>query len=447
MIADQKVKELENSAVELTITVKQEALADAYTKVLQKYVKTLQVPGFRKGKAPASVLEQKFGPSMREEGVYTTIDTAVQEALEAVEEKYKPLPYSQPDLVDEESIATDIDKDLQFAITYDIMPLFELPAYTGLTVEVPEVEISDETVHQEIEKLRDQNAMVIEKDKAVEIGDIVTLNYVELDSEEKEVAGTERKDFVFTVGSETNFYKMDQDLVGMKKGEVKSIEKSFPEDHEYSEYAGKTITLRLELTQVKVRDVPELDDEFAQDVADEYKTVADLVAGTKEKLVASLERHLKEVKLQAIIDKIFEKLEISIPKTMVDVEVNSSWSRFVSQSGMPEEQVLKFLEFQGQTKEDFTAAWRESAEKQIRVQLLMEKIKEKENFTVDENDLEAEVETQLQEITDENTKNYYKTMIEEDMKIQKAGDFLLENNTLTVGKTVPYEEFMAEHQH
>ncbi len=447
MIADQKVKELENSAVELTITVKQEALADAYTKVLQKYVKTLQVPGFRKGKAPASVLEQKFGPSMREEGVYTTIDTAVQEALEAVEEKYKPLPYSQPDLVDEESIATDIDKDLQFAITYDIMPLFELPAYTGLTVEVPEVEISDETVHQEIEKLRDQNAMVIEKDKAVEIGDIVTLNYVELDSEEKEVAGTERKDFVFTVGSETNFYKMDQDLVGMKKGEVKSIEKSFPEDHEYSEYAGKTITLRLELTQVKVRDVPELDDEFAQDVADEYKTVADLVAGTKEKLAASLERHLKEVKLQAIIDKIFEKLEISIPKTMVDVEVNSSWSRFVSQSGMPEEQVLKFLEFQGQTKEDFTAAWRESAEKQIRVQLLMEKIKEKENFTVDENDLEAEVETQLQEITDENTKNYYKTMIEEDMKIQKAGDFLLENNTLTVGKTVPYEEFMAEHQH
>ena len=447
MIADQKVKELENSAVELAITVKQEALVDAYTKVLQKYMKTLQLPGFRKGKAPASVLEQKFGPSMREEGVYTTIDAAVQEALEAVEDKYKPLPYSQPSLVDEDSIATEIDKDLQFAVTYDIMPLFELPAYTGLSAEVPTVEISKETVDKEIEKLRDQSAMVLEQDKVVENGDIVTLDYVELDSEKNEVEGTERKDFVFTVGSGTNFYKMDDDLIGMKKGEVKSVEKSFPEDHEYSEYAGKTISLRLELKQVKVREVPVLDDEFAQDIADEYKTVADLIAGTKEKLANSLESHLKEVKLQAIIDKVLENIEISIPKTMIDVEVNSSWNRFVSQSGMPEAQVLKFLEFQGQTKDDFTAAWRESAEAQIRVQLLMEKIKEKEDFTVDEEELNAEVETQLKDITDENTKNYYKMMIEEDMKTQKAGDFLLENNSFTEGKVVSYDDFMAGHQH
>jgi len=447
MIADQKVKELENSAVELAITVKQEALVDAYTKVLQKYMKTLQLPGFRKGKAPASVLEQKFGPSMREEGVYTTIDAAVQEALEAVEDKYKPLPYSQPSLVDEDSIATEIDKDLQFAVTYDIMPLFELPPYTGLSAEVPTVEISKETVDKEIEKLRDQSAMVLEQDKVVENGDIVTLDYVELDSEKNEVEGTERKDFVFTVGSGTNFYKMDDDLIGMKKGEVKSVEKSFPEDHEYSEYAGKTISLRLELKQVKVREVPVLDDEFAQDIADEYKTVADLIAGTKEKLANSLESHLKEVKLQAIIDKVLENIEISIPKTMIDVEVNSSWNRFVSQSGMPEAQVLKFLEFQGQTKDDFTAAWRESAEAQIRVQLLMEKIKEKEDFTVDEEELNAEVETQLKDITDENTKNYYKMMIEEDMKTQKAGDFLLENNSFTEGKVVSYDDFMAGHQH
>lgn len=447
MIAEQKVKELDNSAVELTITVKQEALADAYKKVLQKYIKTLQLPGFRKGKAPASVLEQKFGPSMREEGVYTTIDAAVQEALAAVEDKYKPLPYSQPDLVDEDSIPTDIDKDLEFAITYDILPLFELPSYTGLSAEVPVVEISEEIVNKEIEKLRDQNALILEKDTAVENGDIVTLDYVELDADKNEVEGTDREDFVFTVGSGTNFYKIDEDLIGMTKGEVKTIEKSFPEDHEYAEYAGKTISLQVELKQVKVRDVPELDDEFAQDVSEDYKTVADLVAATKEKLEKGLDQHLTEVKLQTLLDKILEQVEFSVPKSMIDMEVESSWQRFVSQSGMPEAQVLKFLEFQEQTKDDFTASWRESAEKSIRVQLLMEKIKEKENFIVEEEELQTEVGTQLEGITDENTKNYYTSMIEDDLKSKKAGEFLLENNTFTEGKVISYDEFMSGHQH
>jgi trigger factor len=447
MIAEQKVKELEKSAAELAITVKQEALAESYAKILQKYTKSLQLPGFRKGKAPASILEQKFGPAMREESVYTIIDDAVQEALKNVEDKYRPLPYSTPNLVDEENLSTDIDKNLEFAVTYDIMPLFELPDYTGLTVEVPKVEISDDTVNKEIDKLRDQNALVIEKDKAVESGDIVTIDYVEIDAEGNEVASTERKDFAFTVGSGTNFYKIDDDIVGMKKDEVKTIGKTFPEDFEYPEYAGKEISLKVELKQVKVRDIPVLDDEFAQDVSEDYKTVKDLVKATKEKLENSLESHLKETKLNALLDTILEKVTIAVPQSMIEMEVDSSWRRFVSQSGMSEDQILKFLEFQGQTKDDFTATWREPAEKSIRVQLVMEKIKEKENFTIDEKELESELETQLQGVTDENTKSYYKALIEDDMKIKKAGDFLLENNTLKDGKALSYDEFMADHQH
>jgi len=150
MIAEQKVKELENSTVELTITVTRQTLAEAYAKVVQKYMKSVQLPGFRKGKVPSSVLEQKIGSGMREESVYTVIDEAVQEAIRTVEDPYKPLPYSTPSLIDEKSVPMDIDKDLQFAVTYDIMPIFELPAYTGLSVEVPRIEISDETVSKEI---------------------------------------------------------------------------------------------------------------------------------------------------------------------------------------------------------------------------------------------------------------------------------------------------------
>jgi len=447
MIAKQEVKELEKSQVELTVTVEQSALQDAYDKVLSKYMKSVQLPGFRKGKAPKSVLENKIGEGMREESVYTVIDEAVQKAIGEVDQKFKPLPYSTPALQNEDDIPTDIDKDLVFSVIYDVLPQFELPAYTDQKVDVDKVVISDETVNSEIEKLRDQNAMVIEKDKAVEKDDIITIDYVELDDEDKEVAGTSRKDFVFTVGSGTNFYKIDEDVIGMKKGDTKVISKTFTDDHEVEEYRGKSVKVSVTLNTVKVRDVPELDDEFAQDVAEEYKTVKDLVKGTKEKLEKNLESHLKETKLNALLDSLLSQVEFAVPASMVDAEVDSSWRRFVSQSGMNEEQVLQYLSFSGQTKESFTEGWREPAEKNLKIQLIIEKIKEKENFEVTEEELAEQVEQQLKDITDENTKNYYKEMLKDDLQTRKASDFLLEKNTFNETKEVSYDEFMSNHQH
>jgi trigger factor len=447
MIAKQEVKELEKSQVELTVTVKQSALQDAYDKVLAKYMKSVQLPGFRKGKAPKAVLEKKIGEGMREESVYTLIDEAVQKAIADVDQKYRPLPYSTPALQNEDAISTEIDKDLVFSVIYDVLPQFEVPTYTEQSVDVEKVVISDETVNAEIEKLRDQNAMVIEKDKAVEKDDIITIDYVELDENKEEVAGTARKDFVFTVGSGTNFYKIDEDVLGMKKGETKVISKTYGDEHEVEEYRGKTVSLSVTLNVVKVRDVPALDDEFAQDVAEEYKSVADLVKGTKEKLTTNLEGHLKETKLNTLLDALLEKTEISVPASMVDAEIDSSWRRFVSQSGMNEEQVLSYLSFSNQTKESFTEGWREPAEKNLKVQLIIEKIKEKENFEVSEEELAEQVELQLKDVTDENTKNYYKEMIKDDLQTRKASDFLLEKNTFNETKEISYDEFMSNHQH
>ncbi|MCK9286710.1 MAG: trigger factor [Sphaerochaetaceae bacterium] len=447
MVAEQKVRELENSAVELSITVPKDVLKNAYTQVVQKYVKSLQIPGFRKGKAPASVLEQKIGPGMREESMYNVIEDAVKEALEKIEDKYKPLPYSTPSIVDEENLPKEIDNDLVFAVSYDVLPLFELPPYTGLSVEVPKVVVSEEVVEKEIDRLRDQNSMVVEKDGAVASGDIVTVDYVELDAEKNEVEGTKREDFIFTVGSGTNFYKIDDDIVGMKKDDAKDIVKTYPEDFEETEYAGKSITLKVKIKQIKFRDVPELDDEFAQDVSEQYKTVEDLRKATKDKLEASLQGHLDEVRLEALMDKILEQTSIAIPASMVEVEVDSSWRRFVSQSGMPENQILKYLEFQGQTKEDFTAQWRDGAERRIRVQLIMDKIKEKEDFKIEESELNSMAEEQLKDITDENTKSYYRAMIEDDMKLKRTGEFLLANNSVADGEEISYDQFMSGHMH
>ncbi len=299
-------------------------------------------------------------------------------------------------------------------------------------------------MNAELDKLREQNAMVIDKDGAAEMGDIVTLDYVELDEEKNEVPGTERKEFVFTLGSTTNFYQIDEDVVGMKSGEEKTFSKTYAEDSTVEGYAGKTITLKVNVQSVKFRDIPELDDEFAQDVKEEYKTVDDLVKATREKLQGALDAKLENEKLNALSEALLEKATIAVPQSMIDMEVEQSWKRYIQQIGLSEEQILQFLKFQNQTKEDITAPWREAAAKSLRIQLIMEKIKEAEEFPVEEEEVNKVVEEQLKEITDQAQRDYYRTMIEDDLRFQKIAPFLQENNTFEEGEEVAYETFMSE---
>ncbi|MFA5513586.1 MAG: trigger factor [Sphaerochaetaceae bacterium] len=434
MISKQSIKETENSAIELSLTVSQETLADSYKKVVDKYTKSLQIPGFRKGKAPASVLEQKFGPSMREESVFSTIDQAVQEALKEIEDKYRPLPYSQPSLLDEENLKVDIDNELTFAVTYDIMPLFELPAYTDLKIEIPKVAISKEDIDEALERLREQNAMVIDKSQPIAKDDIVTVDLVEIDAQGNEIEETKREDFIFTVGKGTSTYKIDDDVIGLKKDEDKVVEKEREEEK---------FNLKISVKEVKFRDVPLLDDEFAQDVNEQYKTVKDLTEGTKKKLQEDIDVKMNRVKLEKTLEKILEGVTIAVPKSMIDIELDSAWRRFVSQWGLAEDQVVQFLQMQGQSKEEIIESWRKESEIGIRHQLLLEKIKEKENFSIDEESLNEEVEKQLGPEAEEQTKKYYRPIIEDDMKIGKANDFLLEKNSFIEKDKRSYKEFIT----
>lgn len=445
MIADKSIKELENSSVALTITVTAPTIEDDYKAALQKYAATIQLKGFRKGKAPISVLEGKFGKAIREESTFNTIEAALKEVLEGVEDKHKPLSFSTPELQDEETlIPFKPNTDVTFTVKYDVMPTFELPAYKGLTVTYPKVAVSEEAVNAEIEKLREQNAMVIDKMDAAALGDIVTVDYVELDEQNEEVPGTERKEFVFTLGSTYNFYQIDSDLVGMKAGEEKTFSKTYAEDSKVEGYAGKTISLKVAVSAVKFRDIPALDDEFAQDVKEEYKTVEDLRKATREKLQKALDAKLEQDKLNALSDELLKGTTIAVPQSMIDLEIEQSWNRYIKQTGLTEEQILQFLKFQQKTKEDMVAPWREAAQKSLSVQLIMDKIKDTEKFAIDEEELNKALEEQLKDITDESQRDYYKVMIEDDMRFQKIAPFLQENNTFVEGEEVAYEVYMSQ---
>lgn len=443
MIAEKSIKELENSSVALTVTVTADTIEEGYKAALNKYAASIQLKGFRKGKAPLSVMESKFGKDIREESTFKTIEEELKEVLADVEDKYKPLPYSTPELQDEETLLPfKSNSDITFTVKYDVMPVFEMPAYTGLSVSVPKVELPEEVVTKELDKLRDQNAMVIDKEGAAEKGDIVTIDYVELDEEDNEVAATARMDFIFTIGSGSNFYEIDEDITGMKVGDEKTITKTYAEDSSVEGYAGKTIKLSVALKALKFRDVPALDDDFAQDVKDEYQTVEDLVNATRKKLEDAITAKIEQVKVGALTEELLKGTTISVPESMIELEVEQTWKRYVEQTGLSEEQIVKFLSFQQKTKEDLTAPWRERAEKTLRVQLIMEQIMLREKFTADAEEVQRVVDEQLGSVTDEAQLEYYRNMIEDDLKFQQIAPFLQENNTFTEGEAVDYSEFM-----
>jgi trigger factor len=263
----------------------------------------------------------------------------------------------------------------------------------------------------------------------------------ELDEDGNEVEGSKREDFTFTVGTGYNFYKIDEEVLGMNKDEEKIIEKTYPEDYEHQEYAGKTIKLRVKIKAVKVKDVPELDDEFAQDISEDYESLDDLVKATKEKLEGQLEEKKRSYKIQKLYDTLLDSLDAPIPESMIAAELENNWRNFVAQSGMGEEQIMQILSYQQKTKADLLEEWKPQADKSILIQMLLGKVVEDQKIEASDEDIE-DIMPQLESITDENQKNYYISVLKDEKKTQKALDFLLENNTFTDSKSVSYDDFI-----
>ena len=269
MKVTKEIEKLEHSAAKLTVTVAKKDVADCYQTTLGRYVKQVQIPGFRKGHVPASVLERKFGDAIKQEAAADLIDKSLNEIFEDEKESAnRPLPYAQPAL--EKMPELDTEKDFTYTVTYDVFPSVTVDEKSlgSITLKEPQCTITDKDVDDELKAIQERNATVIDKkdDEAVEHGNIVTVNLVELGDGGAEIADTKRDGYTFTIGGAGNVYQIDDDLIGMKKGDTKEITKTYKDDDADKERAGKTKTYRVTVTQIKVRELPALDDELAQDV-------------------------------------------------------------------------------------------------------------------------------------------------------------------------------------
>src|SRR6056297_564684 len=448
MVTQKEVQKLEHASVKLTITVDGAEAQKKYDELLKKYAKTAHIKGFRKGKVPPKILEQKYGEGIKEEATIEILDEGLKEALEDVEQK--PLPYAQPRLDDEESLNLTLGEDFTFSVIYDVYPDIEVGEYKGLEIEVPDVKVLKKVERREVENIQEQNSMVAEKQGgAVEKDDIVTIDYVEIDEEDNEKPDTSRSDFVFTVGTGYNIFKIDDDIIGMQKDEEKVIEKEFPEDFEHEEYAGKKINLKVKVKTIKEKDVPALDDELAQDVSDKYESLEDLKKDVRKQMEETLKEKLRETKIEKLFDQVIEKSSIDLPESMIEAELDSSWQRFIQQSRIGEEQVLQILEMQGKRKEDMMSEWRPSAERSLKFQLLVEKIRETENIDATDEEAYEELKTQAEQAGQdyEEVKRQYEQnnlidYVKTDVKNRKLFDFLLEQSKIKKGKKMDYLDFV-----
>ncbi|MCR4630250.1 MAG: trigger factor [Treponema sp.] len=438
-------KELEKSAVELTVTIAKNDVAEAYKSTLSKYIKNAQIPGFRKGHVPANVLERKYGDSIKADAIGELIDNSFEEIFKEETDK-RPLPYSQP--VMEKMPEIDLTKDLTYTVKYDVFPKIEVKDFSGITVKEPQVTITEDDLNDELKAMQERNAMVIDKkDGTVEKDNIVTINYSELDDEGKVIAGSERSDFVFTVGSGENIYKIDDEIIGMKKDETKEITKKYKKDDENEELAGKTKKISVTVKAVKIRDLPALDDDFAQDCNEKYKTLADMKADLKKNMETAKDRRVREMKNNSLLEQLVGKNAFDIPASMLQAELDGRWRMMAQQFQTTPEQLDKMIAASGQTKEAMLEQWTGDSEKMLKSRIIVDSLIRARNISVTPEEIEAQYAKIAEDggMTVEEVKKHYedprsKEYLIDDTKENKLYDEIYKEVKVTKGDKVSFKD-------
>lgn len=398
MKVTKEITKLDHSAVKLTVTIAKKDVADNYNATLAKYAKQVQIPGFRKGHVPAAILERKYGESLKQDAASDLIDKSLNEIFDDDKEtENRPLPYAQP--VMEKMPEVDLDKDFTFTVTYDVFPKVSVKDFNGITVKEPQCTVGEKELEEELKAVQERNAVVIDKkdDEKVEKDNIVTINYSELDDDGKEVAGSKRQDFVFTVGSGEDIYKIDDDIIGMKKGETKQITKKYDKKDENEDLAGKTKKISVTVTALKTRNLPALDDDLAQDVSDKYKTLDDLKKDISKNLEAAKNHKIAEIKQNDLLSQLVEKNQFDIPASMLKAELESRWQMMAQQFQTSPEDLERMVTASGQKKEDMLKEWTGDSEKMLKSRIIVDSLIRERTISVTPEEIEAE----YQRIADE----------------------------------------------
>lgn len=446
-VSEKKIEKLENSKVRMTATVPAPEVKIVYDEMMREYTKTVRIDGFRIGHVPASVLERKFGDTLRLDAMSRVLEKAVEEALKDAAEK--PLAYEAPELEGEPEFS--VDKDFVFSVTYDIFPVFELPSTEGIEISIPEVSVDKADVDRELEQVRQRNAIVMEKTGPAAVGDLVTVNFAELDTDGNKIASTERQDFTFELGKGHTLYHFEEETTGMVAGDSKTFSKSYPADFEHAELAGKTVNLSLSVTKVKQRDIPALDDELAQDVSEKYKTLADLVSAVTTQLQTALETKLRDEKEKMLVEALLARTKVEVPESMVRAELSMRWDSLKREMGIDtDERMERIAAYSGKSREQLYEDWKPAVVKAIAGRVLLDKMVGASDIAIGEEDIAAEYARQAaqgslsaEEVRAEYENSHSVEYLKDHLKESRYFDKLIASASIKTTEKVSFVDFMG----
>ncbi len=421
----EQVEKQENNMAKLTIEVSAEKVEKAIQAAYQKEKKNINIPGFRKGKAPRQLIEKMYGKEVfYNEALDQLLPTAYADALEECEEEIVSRP--QISIVQMES-----GKPLIFTASVAVKPEVTLGEYKGVEVEKKAIEVVDEEIEAEITKEREANARTITvDDRAVMDGDMITLDYAgSVDGVAFE--GGTAKDQELTIGSGRFIPGFEEQLVGVAIGEEKEVHVTFPEEYHAKELAGKAAVFQCVVHGIKVKELPEVDDEFAQEVS-EFDTLDAYKEDIKARLLKDKEADAKRAKEDAVIKKIIEGATMEIPDAMVEFQTEQMMEEFGQRMQMQGLSLEQYFQITGMSEANYREQMKPRATQNIQSRLVLEAVAKAENLEATEQDLEDEMAKMAEMYKMEVDKvkemigDYQKDEIKKDIVIQKAIDLVTE---------------------
>ena len=407
-----QVENLEHSLAKLTIEVDADTVEKAIEKAYQKQKKNIAIQGFRKGKAPRHIIEKMYGA-----GVFLE-DAANDIIPQAYEDAAKE---SELEIVSQPKIdVTQLEKGKSFIFTAEVAvkPEVTLGDYMGVEVEKTETEVTDEEVMAEIDKERESNSRTIAvDDRAVEDKDIVTIDF-EGFVDGVAFEGGKAEDYALTIGSHSFIDTFEEQLIGANVGEEKTVNVTFPENYQAEELAGKPAEFKVTVKEIKVKELPELDDDFAQDVS-EFDTMEEYKADVKKNLTEAKEKEALAAKEDKVLEKIIENATMDINELMIETQTRNiaeDFARRIQQQGLSIEQ---YFQFTGLTPETFLEQMKPQALKRIQTRLVLEKIVELENVEVTDERVEEELKTMAENYQME-VEKVKEIMGEEELKVLRS---------------------------
>ncbi len=372
----------ETNTVELTVAVEKEAFQAAVAKVFKKQSKTISIPGFRKGKAPRNIIEKMYG-----EDVF--YDDAMQECYpEALDAAAKEADIKVVAVTNVEVETVNAD-GFTFKATCIVEPEIEINDYKGIEIEKKSTEVTDELISEEIDRVRERNSrMVTVEDRAAQMGDITVIDF-EGFVDEVAFDGGKAENFNLELGSGNFIPGFEEQIVGHNTDEEFTIDVNFPEEYHSDDLKGKAAQFKIKLHEIKVKELPELDDEFVKDVS-EKDTVDEYKEEIKETIAKRLEAEADKDVEDKLVEKVLEKVEGEIPEAMFDNEVNSMLREMDMRLRSQGMDMNTYMQYTGMTPESVKEMYLPEAQKRVKMRLALEKIAKLENIVPTEEDLNAE---------------------------------------------------------